>query len=175
MGFEHLILAAAFFMLVQGPVHASDREAYAKDKLPLLQNVITLEAVARYNLGFEGGRRHYRYIDREAKNGMHYFYSVVSYDHELINGVPAGIGRFSSPSANFAYTTPASAAQTAEEYDKEQVYVVPNPATTGGNGTVQWNLVSRNGQNITSGEYLFSVEPEDGRFDRAIGKFVIIR
>ncbi|MCK4349880.1 MAG: hypothetical protein KAX13_03425 [Candidatus Krumholzibacteria bacterium] len=185
----------------------------------------TLEAVARYNLGFEGGRRYYRYIDREAKNGMHYFYSVVSYDHELINGVPAGIGRFSSPSANFVYTTPISAAQTAEEYDKKQIYVVPNPATTEsmqdwtlhasnddpsglkvefrnlpecrstvrvytvagdlvqtlhhdgreGNGTVQWNLVSRNGQNITSGVYLFSVEPEDGRFDRAIGKFVIIR
>jgi hypothetical protein len=44
-----------------------------------------------------------------------------------------------------------------------------------GNGTLFWNLVSRNGQDVTSGVYLFAVEPEDGEFSRAIGKFVVIR
>jgi hypothetical protein len=43
----------------------------------------------------------------------------------------------------------------------------------GGNGTIEWDLVSRNGQDVTSGIYLFSVEA-DG-FDRKIGKFVVIR
>jgi hypothetical protein len=45
----------------------------------------------------------------------------------------------------------------------------------GGNGTLPWNMVSRNGQGIASGVYLFSVEPEDGRFRRVVGKFVVIR
>jgi len=35
-----------------------------------------------------------------------------------------------------------------------------------GNGTLAWNLVSRNGQTVTSGVYIFSVDPEDGRFPR---------
>jgi len=39
-------------------------------------------------------------------------------------------------------------------------------------GSVSWNLISRNGQRIVSGIYLFSVDTELGR---AIGKFVIIR
>jgi hypothetical protein len=44
-----------------------------------------------------------------------------------------------------------------------------------GNGTLAWNLVSRNGQTVTSGVYLFSVEPDDGRFPKFVGKFVVIR
>jgi len=42
-----------------------------------------------------------------------------------------------------------------------------------GNGTAAWDLVSRNGQDIASGVFLFSVV-SDG-FDRKIGKFVVIR
>ena len=45
----------------------------------------------------------------------------------------------------------------------------------GGNGTLPWNLISRNGQDVTSGVYLFSVEPQDGKFSRTVGKFVVIR
>ena len=44
-----------------------------------------------------------------------------------------------------------------------------------GTGTVKWDLVSRNGQDITSGVYLYSVESEDGAFKRFIDKFVVIR
>jgi hypothetical protein len=44
-----------------------------------------------------------------------------------------------------------------------------------GVGTVEWDLVSRNGQDVTSGVYLYSVETEDSNFDRFIGKFVVIR
>ena len=39
-------------------------------------------------------------------------------------------------------------------------------------GSVSWNLISRNGQKIVSGIYLFSVDTELGR---EVGKFVIIR
>lgn len=46
---------------------------------------------------------------------------------------------------------------------------------SGGDGTAAWNLISRNGQDVTSGVYIFSVEPEDGSFPRTIGKFVVIR
>jgi hypothetical protein len=46
----------------------------------------------------------------------------------------------------------------------------------GGNGTVEWDLVSRNFQDVTSGIYLFSVETETNKaFSRKIGKFVVIR
>lgn len=46
---------------------------------------------------------------------------------------------------------------------------------TGGYGQVTWNLVSRNGQQVVSGVYLYVVHSEDSRFADFIGKFVIIR
>jgi len=42
-----------------------------------------------------------------------------------------------------------------------------------GNGTLAWDLLSRNGQEVTSGVYLYVVEAE--QFDRVVGKFVVIR
>jgi hypothetical protein len=185
----------------------------------------TLESIARYTLGLDGGRRYYEYVDRTVKNGMHYFYSVVSYDHVIMDGQAGAIGRFNTPSASFVYASPKSTSQSAAEFDGREIYVVPNPVTsenmepwqlqgsnddpTGlklefrnlpaclstvriytiagdlvqvlhhnggdGNGTLPWNLLSRNGQEITSGVYIFSVEPDDGRFARVIGKFVVIR
>ncbi|MFH0778562.1 MAG: hypothetical protein V2A71_08030 [Candidatus Eisenbacteria bacterium] len=41
-----------------------------------------------------------------------------------------------------------------------------------GDGTIWWNLVTRNGQDVATGIYFFSVECELGTY---IGKFVIIR
>jgi hypothetical protein len=41
-----------------------------------------------------------------------------------------------------------------------------------GNGTYYWNLITRNGQNVVSGVYLYSVE-WDGGICR--GRFVVIR
>jgi hypothetical protein len=46
-----------------------------------------------------------------------------------------------------------------------------NPVT-GAQGQVSWNLISRNGQKIVSGIYLYSVDTDLGR---EVGKFVIIR
>jgi hypothetical protein len=55
------------------------------------------------------------------------------------------------------------------------VIELPFDGTTG-IGTIEWDLVSRNGQDVTSGIYLFSVETEiNEAFDRKIGKFVVIR
>ena len=44
-----------------------------------------------------------------------------------------------------------------------------------GVGTMKWDLVSRNGQDVTSGVYLYSVEVDGGQIDRKIGKFTVIR
>ncbi|MEZ4388853.1 MAG: hypothetical protein R3D98_15015 [Candidatus Krumholzibacteriia bacterium] len=44
-----------------------------------------------------------------------------------------------------------------------------------GDGQAAWNLISRNGQAVTSGIYLFTVEPQGDGFARSCGKFVIIR
>jgi hypothetical protein len=45
-----------------------------------------------------------------------------------------------------------------------------------GRGIAKWDLVSRNGQDVTSGVYLFSVETDyNAAFGRKIGKFVVIR
>jgi hypothetical protein len=185
----------------------------------------TLERLARWNLGFEGGRRYHMYIDRSVKNGLPYFYAVVAYEPLYANGKPKGIGQADSPYSNFTYVEPRSEAQAADKFDESEIYVVPNPATResmapwilepnnadpsgekvefrnlpkcsntvriftiagdlvqtlhhearSGSGTLAWNLVSRNGQTITSGIYMFCVEPDDGRFPRVIGKFVVIR
>ncbi len=185
----------------------------------------TLESLARFNLGFEGGLQYYQFADRDVHNGMHYFYSITAYDHLLVSGIPVRPNKYGDPASNFQYTVPLSDAQEAEGYLEEEVYVVPNPATaesmdpwklepnmddpTGikvefrnlpacrstiriyslsgdlvetlyhdgseGRGTQMWDLVSRNGQNVTSGVYLFAVEPDDEKFNRTIGKFVVIR
>lgn len=183
----------------------------------------TLEAIARYNLGLEGGKQYYKYIDDKVHNGMHYFYSVTTFDHLLVEGVPVAVNYYGDPSTNFHYTTPVSDAQSIARYDENLVYVVPNPATSetmepwrlepnqgdptgikvefrnlpacmvtvriytvagdlveilyndGSNGTLAWDLVSRNGQDVTSGIYLFSVESEDDGFPKSVGKFIVIR
>jgi hypothetical protein len=44
-----------------------------------------------------------------------------------------------------------------------------------GYGQASWNLVSRNGQEIVSGMYLYAVQSDDSRFEDYVGKFVIIR
>jgi len=46
---------------------------------------------------------------------------------------------------------------------------------TNGYGQASWNLMSRNGQEVVSGIYLYSVESEDSQFEDFIGKFVIVR
>lgn len=185
----------------------------------------TFEALARWNLGFEGGRRYYQYIDPDAKNGLPYFYSVVASDHTFSGGKPLEVNLVDTPIANFVFVIPQSTAQAPETFREEAVCVVPNPVTagsmapwklepnnadpsgdkcefrnlprcrstvriftvsgdlvqtlahdgSGGNGTLAWDLISRNGQNVTSGVYIFAVEPQDGRFARTIGKFVVIR
>ncbi|MDZ7860982.1 MAG: hypothetical protein U5O15_10040 [Candidatus Krumholzibacteriota bacterium] len=45
----------------------------------------------------------------------------------------------------------------------------------GESGTATWDLISRNGQEITSGIYLYSVEPENTNYDTFVGKFVVIK
>ncbi|MCU0638948.1 MAG: hypothetical protein MUF59_03625 [Candidatus Krumholzibacteria bacterium] len=182
----------------------------------------TLEAIARRNMGFQGGMRYYKYVDENVHDGMHYFFSVTAFDHTIVNGQPLGPGKYGDPASNFIYINPLSEAATSS--DGEGIYVVPNPATessmspwrlepnmgdptgikvefrnlpacrstvriftlsgdlveilyhdgSGGSGTLAWDLVTRNGQDITSGVYLFAVEPEGG-FEQTIGKFVVIR
>jgi hypothetical protein len=51
---------------------------------------------------------------------------------------------------------------------------LPFDGTTG-QGTVKWDLVSRNGQDVTSGVYLYAVDTDSNAFKRKIGKFVVIR
>ncbi len=46
---------------------------------------------------------------------------------------------------------------------------------TTGYGEASWNLISRNGQEIVSGIYLFVVHSDDDRFEDFIGKFVVVR
>lgn len=185
----------------------------------------TLESMVRRELGYPGGKRYYRYVDHNAKNGLPYFYAVTSYDHSYLNGEPYEADRRNSPSSNFLFINARSDAQATSNYVDNAVYVVPNPVTdeamepwrlepnnsdatglkcefrnlpecrstvriftiatdlvqviyhdgAGGNGTAVWNLVSRNGQDVTSGVYIFSVVPDNSEFPNTIGKFVIIR
>lgn len=46
---------------------------------------------------------------------------------------------------------------------------------TGGSGHASWNLMSRNGQEIVSGVYLYSVQSDNDAFDDFVGKFVVVR
>ena len=42
-------------------------------------------------------------------------------------------------------------------------------------GSTAWNLVSRNGQEIVSGIYLYIVQSDDGRFEDFQGRFTVVR
>ena len=44
-----------------------------------------------------------------------------------------------------------------------------------GDGQAYWNLITRNGQEVASGIYIFVVQPRDPGFERATGKFVVVR
>jgi hypothetical protein len=46
---------------------------------------------------------------------------------------------------------------------------------TGGYGEAEWNLISRNGQEVVSGIYLYVVQSDDDAFEDFIGKFVVVR
>ncbi|MCB1182721.1 hypothetical protein KDM41_04755 [bacterium] len=46
---------------------------------------------------------------------------------------------------------------------------------TGGDGDASWNLMSRNGQEVVSGVYLFAVHSDDGRFAPFRGRFTVVR
>lgn len=211
----------------------------ATDLLPpvgyTLAEADTAIALAKTQLGLPGGKIYYRYEDERVHTGMHYFYSVTALDHIRVveNGVVVGYaeGLSGDPSTGFVYTVPSSRSQPEWDYDKDEIYVVPNPASaesmapwalspnnddptglkvefrhlpaakstiriytlagdlvktivhdqtaaiaTGdyaATGSATWDLVSRNGQDVASGVYVFSVEA-DG-FDRKVGKFVVIR
>ncbi len=90
----------------------------------------TLERLVRNKLGFEGGRMYYKYVDREVKNGLPYFYSVTAYDLAYYRDDPIGPGRHGLPTSNFAYIEARSDAQEAEGFDDREIYVVPNPVTS---------------------------------------------
>lgn len=185
----------------------------------------TLEAMANAELGNAEGRAYYRYVDRSMHLGRPYFYAITASDHGFTEQGELMDGKVGDPSSNFIFVSPGTTAQPSHSYETDEVFVVPNPATTesmaawslepnnddptgikvefrnlpadqgmiriytvagdlvqelpfdgaSGVGTVKWDLVSRNLQDVTSGVYLYSVETETNQFKRKIGKFVVIR
>jgi len=185
----------------------------------------TVEALARAELGIRGGRAYYRFLDRDVHRGRPYFYAVTALDHSISDDGRFGRGKVGGPSTNFKFVEPRTHSQPAYAYNTDDIYVVPNPATSAsmqpwalgpnnsdptglkvefrnlpasrgrvlvytvsgdvvqelpfdgasGVGSLEWDLVSRNGQDVTSGVYLYVVQPDDGRFKRHVGKFVVVR
>jgi hypothetical protein len=187
----------------------------------------TLFHLAAMEIGdLNNGRQYYRYVDSAIHRGRPYFYAVTAGDYAITEEGGLAPGKIGDPASNFAYIEPGTPSQRDYAYDEEDVYVVPNPATTasmqawtlspnnddptgikvefrnlpsdrgtiriytlagdlveelpfdgtGGQGTIKWDLVSRNGQDVTSGVYLYSIETDtNAAFKRKIGKFVVIR
>jgi hypothetical protein len=88
----------------------------------------TLMALAKWDLGLDGGRQYYRYVDRSMLLGVPYFYAVVAFDHSFEKGVMVD-GTAGDAGANFVYVEPQSAAQKPYAYRESEIYVVPNPVT----------------------------------------------
>ncbi|MEE9270432.1 MAG: hypothetical protein V3V49_09235 [Candidatus Krumholzibacteria bacterium] len=185
----------------------------------------TLKALAKWEMGLEGGRQYYRFVDASVQLGRPYFYSVVAFDNDVSDGIGFPKNQAGDPASNFVYVEPKSASQLPSAYDEDRIYVVPNPATpetmdawrldptnedpsgikvefrnlppsrgtiriytlsgdlvkeisfdaSGGVGTVKWDLVSRNRQDVASGVYLYAIEFQDGGFSRVVKKFTVIR
>jgi hypothetical protein len=187
----------------------------------------TLFALAAMEIGdLDNGRLYYRYIDRAIHRGRPYFYAITASDFAVDRNGNLAVGKAGDAASNFVYIEPGSPSQKDYAYKEEDVYVVPNPATTesmqpwtlspnnddptgikvefrnlpadrgviriyslagdlveelpfdgrAGAGTMKWDLVSRNGQDVASGVYLYSIETDtNAAFKRKIGKFVVIR
>jgi hypothetical protein len=187
----------------------------------------TLFHLAAFEMGnLDDGRQYYRYIDRSIHRGRPYFYAVTAGDYGFNAIGQRAPGKVGDPASNFVYIEPGSPSQKDYAYSEDDVYVVPNPATTSsmqpwtlspnnddptgikvefrnlpadqgtiriytlagdlveelpfdgraGAGTMKWDLVSRNGQDVTSGVYLYSIETNtNAAYQRKIGKFVVIR
>lgn len=76
---------------------------------------------------------------------------------------------------NFANLPQAENAIKIYTLDGDLVQEIQHNGFTSG-GEASWNLVSRNGQEIVSGIYLYTVQsPGDSRFEDFIGKFVVVR
>jgi len=58
--------------------------------------------------------------------------------------------------------------------DGDLLVEIPHDGTSG-HGEVSWNLVTRHGQQVVSGIYLYVVQSDDPRFEDFLGKFVVIR
>ena len=56
----------------------------------------------------------------------------------------------------------------------DHVATVDHDGTTE-QGSASWNLISRNGQEVVSGIYIYSVESDDPAFETFRGRFVVIR
>jgi len=54
------------------------------------------------------------------------------------------------------------------------IQTIPHDGLSG-SGQTSWNLMSRNGQEIVSGVYLYTVQSDDSRFEDFVGKFVVVR
>ncbi len=187
----------------------------------------TLFHLAAFEMGnLDDGRQYYRYIDRAIHRGRPYFYAVTAGDYATNQAGGRAPGKVGDPASNFVYIEPGTSSQKDYAYSEDDVYVVPNPATTesmqpwtlspnnddptgikvefrnlpadqgtiriytlagdlveelpfdgrSGQGTMKWDLVSRNGQDVTSGVYLYSIETNtNAAYQRKIGKFVVIR
>ncbi len=74
------------------------------------------------------------------------------------------------------FTNLPAASNTVKVYTiaGDLVQEIPHNGLSG-EGHVSWNLMSRNGQEIVSGVYLYTVQSDDDRFEDFIGKFVVIR
>ncbi len=102
----------------------------------------TLAALARWELGVDGGRQYYRFVDRSMHLGRPYFYAVTAMDHSIDDKGRFFEGKIGDPSSNFVFVEPKSASQPAYSYEEGNIYVVPNPATR--ESMAAWTLAPNN-------------------------------
>ncbi|MFQ5512561.1 MAG: hypothetical protein ACE5EO_12005 [Candidatus Krumholzibacteriia bacterium] len=102
----------------------------------------TLTALAQWELGVDGGRQYYRFVDRSMHLGRPYFYAVTAMDHGVDERGRFFEGKVGDPSSNFVFVEPKTASQPAYSYEEGNIYVVPNPATK--QSMEAWTLAPNN-------------------------------
>jgi len=146
------------------------------------------------------GTQYFEYVDRDIHNGFIYFYSTTpgteaqsAEDREKFG---VNIYVYPNPATRDAlaeyqelfpnsedptgvrvtFTNLPAAVNTIKTYtvSGDLVQEISHDGTDG-TGHVSWNLMSRNGQEIVSGVYLYSVQSNDDRLEDFVGKFVVVR
>jgi hypothetical protein len=156
---------------------AVDTTFGARPLREVLDSTVAYDSVAYEHRHYPVGR--YRFVDDRVLDGFDYNYVVTSVTQKKPNPFKAHAPWEREPVPGDAFTRHIDFFGLPNAVARIRIYTLAGDLVqtidhdgTHGDGQAPWNLISRNGQDIESGIYLFTVEWPG---HHQVGRFVVIR